>query len=291
MAAVAATSRHMADEALKLIKVEYEPLPAVTWVLDAMETTRRCCTTTSTPTRWARSRTSPATLPRTSTSKQATSTTRLPRPMSVVEREFKTASVHQGYIEPHVRHGAVESGRPPDHLDLDARFVHRPAADGRVAADSGFASHGRAVRNRRRLWRQDRRLSGARGRHAEPQVRHAGEDGNEPRRSVRGHRADARLVHAGEARRHERRQARGRRSLAGVRRRRVSRRHDRPGLHVCVQLLRDSQRPGRWLRRGGQQAQDAGLSGTRRHAGGVCLRIGGRRVGRKAGRSIRSNFA
>ena len=37
VAAVAATSPHIAEEALKLIKVEYEPLPAVTWVLDAMD--------------------------------------------------------------------------------------------------------------------------------------------------------------------------------------------------------------------------------------------------------------
>ena len=37
VAAVAATTPHVAEEALKLIQVEYEPLPAVTWVLDAMQ--------------------------------------------------------------------------------------------------------------------------------------------------------------------------------------------------------------------------------------------------------------
>ena len=36
VAAVAARSSHLAEEALRLIKVQYEPLPAVTWVLDAM---------------------------------------------------------------------------------------------------------------------------------------------------------------------------------------------------------------------------------------------------------------
>src|SRR5215470_13942538 len=37
VAAVAATSPHIAEEALKLIRVDYEPLPAVHWVLDAMK--------------------------------------------------------------------------------------------------------------------------------------------------------------------------------------------------------------------------------------------------------------
>ena len=34
--AVAATSQHIAEEAVRLIKVEYEQLPVVNWVLDAM---------------------------------------------------------------------------------------------------------------------------------------------------------------------------------------------------------------------------------------------------------------
>ncbi len=37
VAAVAAANPHVAEEAVKLIEVEYEPLPAVTWVLDAMK--------------------------------------------------------------------------------------------------------------------------------------------------------------------------------------------------------------------------------------------------------------
>ncbi len=37
VAAVAATSPHVAEEALAAIKVEYEPLPSVTWILDAMK--------------------------------------------------------------------------------------------------------------------------------------------------------------------------------------------------------------------------------------------------------------
>src|SRR5687768_10206688 len=37
VAAVAATSVHLAEEAAKRVKVEYEVLPSVTWVLDAMK--------------------------------------------------------------------------------------------------------------------------------------------------------------------------------------------------------------------------------------------------------------
>src|SRR6476469_5496612 len=37
VAAVAATSTHIAEEAARRIKVEYEVLPSVTWVLDAMK--------------------------------------------------------------------------------------------------------------------------------------------------------------------------------------------------------------------------------------------------------------
>src|SRR5205823_12527206 len=37
VAAVAATNVHIAEEAAKRVKVEYEVLPSVTWVLDAMK--------------------------------------------------------------------------------------------------------------------------------------------------------------------------------------------------------------------------------------------------------------
>ena len=37
VAAIAATNIHIAEEAAKRVKVEYEVLPSVTWVLDAMK--------------------------------------------------------------------------------------------------------------------------------------------------------------------------------------------------------------------------------------------------------------
>lgn len=102
VAAVAATSPHVAEEAAKLIKVEYEVLPSVTWVLDAMKD--------DAPRLHDDVRTN-------SMGKKADKTSNVPTHIHfemgnvdeafakadvVIEREFKTASVHQGYIEPHV---------------------------------------------------------------------------------------------------------------------------------------------------------------------------------------------
>ena len=102
VAAVAATSPHVAEEAAKLIKVEYEPLPSVTWVLDAMKD--------DAPRLHDDVRTN-------SMGKKADKTSNVSTHIHfemgnvdlafskadvVIEREFKTASVHQGYIEPHV---------------------------------------------------------------------------------------------------------------------------------------------------------------------------------------------
>lgn len=102
VAAVAAISPHAAEEALALIQVEYEPLPAVTWVLEAMKDD------------------APLVLEGVYTKSMGKKSDRQSNIAThihfekgdvdaafesadlVVEREFKTASVHQGYIEPHV---------------------------------------------------------------------------------------------------------------------------------------------------------------------------------------------
>jgi CO/xanthine dehydrogenase Mo-binding subunit len=101
VAAVAATSPHIAEEALKLIKVDYEVLPHVMNVLDAMKDD------------------APILLPDVRTSgapEKSDKPTNIASQVRfargdldagfkaadvVVEREFDTAMVHQGYIEPH----------------------------------------------------------------------------------------------------------------------------------------------------------------------------------------------
>ena len=101
VAAVAATSPHIAEEAVRLIKVEYEVLPHVQDVRNAMKEN------------------APILLPELRTSgapEKSDKQTNIASQVRfargdldigfktadvVVEREFNTAMVHQGYIEPH----------------------------------------------------------------------------------------------------------------------------------------------------------------------------------------------
>ena len=103
VAAVAAANPHIAEEALKLIKVEYEPLPPVTWVLDAM--TRRRAAAARRPAHQLDGQegaTSPPTSPTHIHFETGNVDEAFAKADVVIEREFNTASVHQGYIEPHV---------------------------------------------------------------------------------------------------------------------------------------------------------------------------------------------
>ena len=98
VAAVAAIDPHIAQEALDLIEVEYEPLPAALDVRKAMEPD------------------APILLPNMSNPESPAKPTNVASHMQfargnlqagfaaadfVVEREFTTAMVHQGYLEPH----------------------------------------------------------------------------------------------------------------------------------------------------------------------------------------------
>jgi xanthine dehydrogenase molybdenum-binding subunit len=101
VAAVAATSPHIAEEAVKLIRVEYEPLPHVQNVVDAMKD--------DAPILHPDLRTGGA-AEKSDKETNIASQVRFARGDLVagfaaadviVEREFTTAMVHQGYIEPH----------------------------------------------------------------------------------------------------------------------------------------------------------------------------------------------
>ena len=208
VAAVAAANVHLAEEAAAKIKVEYEVLPSVTWVLDAMKD--------DAPLLHDDLRTD-------SMGKKGD------RPTNVAAHlQFEKGDVAEGFAagrprdRARVPHGQrppglhraarrrrdVERGQPPEDLDGHAGRVQLPAASGRALADPRVPVRGRAVRDRRRLRRQDRRLPRAGRGAAEPQVRPAGEDGHAAQRGLRGDRADARLVHAREARGQEGRHAR-----------------------------------------------------------------------------------
>ncbi len=81
----------------------------------------------------------------------------------VIEREFNTATVHQGYIEPHNATALVERRWPPVYLDEHAGRLCGAAADGRSAGLAGVARVGHPVRNRRWFWWQNFGLPGTRG--------------------------------------------------------------------------------------------------------------------------------
>jgi len=98
IAAVAATSPHIAEEAVRLIEVEYEVLPPAMTVEDAMKPG------------------APILLPELRNADEGDKQTNIARHIQfklgdleagfkaadfIVEHEYKTAMVHQGYIEPH----------------------------------------------------------------------------------------------------------------------------------------------------------------------------------------------
>lgn len=115
VAAIVATSPHIAEEAAKLIKVDYEVLPHNANVMDAMKED------------------APIMLPEVRTGGAAEKTDKETNIAShlrfargdldagfaaadaIVEREFDTAMVHQGYIEPH---NAVAQYNPDGHSTI-----------------------------------------------------------------------------------------------------------------------------------------------------------------------------
>ena len=101
VAAVAATSPKIAAQALKLIEVDYEVLPWVIDVDDAMQAGRADPARAHARQRAQRARQRPPTSPASSSTSSATSKPGFAAAEVVVERSFKTKPVHQGYIEPH----------------------------------------------------------------------------------------------------------------------------------------------------------------------------------------------
>ncbi len=98
----AATSPHVAEEALKLVRVEYEPLPAVTWVLDAMKDEAPLLHENVFTNEMGKIGTTPTNVSMHLHFEKGDVEKGFADADLVIEREFKTASVHQGYIEPQV---------------------------------------------------------------------------------------------------------------------------------------------------------------------------------------------
>ena len=102
VAAVAATSPHVAEEALALIKVDYEPLPPVLDVRQAMEAGAPLLyEDLVTESLAANEKGKPSNIAKHFQFKIGAPDKAFKEAAVVVEGSFTTATVHQGYIEPH----------------------------------------------------------------------------------------------------------------------------------------------------------------------------------------------
>lgn len=102
IAAVAATNPHIADEAARLIKVDYEPLPSVTWVLDSMKDGAPILHDDVRTDFMGKKDTKPSNTTVHMQFVKGDVKKGFAEADVTVEREFRTATVHQGYIEPHI---------------------------------------------------------------------------------------------------------------------------------------------------------------------------------------------
>jgi xanthine dehydrogenase molybdenum-binding subunit len=102
VAAVAARTIHEAEEAAKAIKVEYELLPSVTWVLDAMKPDAPLLHDNVFTDAMGKMSDKPSNVSRHIHFEMGEVDAAFKKADVVIEREFKMATVHQGYIEPHV---------------------------------------------------------------------------------------------------------------------------------------------------------------------------------------------
>ncbi len=123
IAAVAATSPHVAEEALALIAVEYEQLPSVTGLEEAMAPAAPILHPQM---RTPESGDMPTNVASHVQFKRGDHEAGFKAADYVVEREFKTAMVHQGYIEPHNAVGIYNSdGRVTVYCSTQAPFELR----------------------------------------------------------------------------------------------------------------------------------------------------------------------
>ena len=127
VAAVAAVDARTARQALKLIEVDYEVLPHVTDVDEAMKHHgARAATRRSSPRASSRSPASPPTSPSAASTAMATSMQGFGQADFIVERSFKTEQTHQGYIEPHACVASVSSDGTADlWVCTQGHFVYR----------------------------------------------------------------------------------------------------------------------------------------------------------------------
>ncbi|HUE75918.1 MAG TPA: xanthine dehydrogenase family protein molybdopterin-binding subunit [Chloroflexota bacterium] len=101
IAAVAAIDQHVAEEAVRLIEVEYEFLPPVIDVLEAMKDTSPLVHENQTTESFGQKSDKKSNVAKHIQHLKGDPDVGFAEADVVVEREFRTSTVHQGYIEPH----------------------------------------------------------------------------------------------------------------------------------------------------------------------------------------------
>ncbi len=101
IAAVAASTPHIAEQATQLIEVEYEVLPAVVDVMEAIQDSAPLLHEDMRTRSLAGVSQKPSNIARHEQHIKGDPAAGFAEADVVVEREFRTATVHQGYIEPH----------------------------------------------------------------------------------------------------------------------------------------------------------------------------------------------
>lgn len=99
--AVAATSTHIAEEAAKLIKIDYEVLPSVSGIIESMKDSAPILHDDLRTDSMGRKGDEKTNVASHLVFEKGTPADGFKQADVVVEREFKTVCVHQGYIEPH----------------------------------------------------------------------------------------------------------------------------------------------------------------------------------------------
>ena len=275
IAAVAAISASIADEAASLIKVDYEVLPHVIDVDEAMQPDAPLVFEDMITRGVEPAPTKPSNISKRLEFAVGDVEAGFKQADVVIEKEFKTAAVHQAYIEPHACLARCDADGQTEiwsssqgHFQmraLTAAILKKPVGDIRVyPAEIGGGFGGKTVTYLEPLATLLSMKSGSPG---------AADD--EPRGRVPRHWSDVGFVDVGEDRRHEGRQDPGRRRHLQVPGRRIPGLAGDERLPVRVRAVRHPEPALGWLRRGEQPAEVGGVS----RAGLADLRLrGGKRA-------------
>ena len=157
--------------AVKLIEVDYEVLP---WVIDVDEAMQPGAPILHEDMRGVGAKPGPATTSNIAGKlehKLGDIDAGFAAAEVVVERSFKTKPVHQGYIEPHACLVSVTKDGQRHHLEQQPGPLHGARHDGPADRHEAQRHSRHPRRDRRRVRRQDHRLPGAVGAGPGAQVR------------------------------------------------------------------------------------------------------------------------